>query len=150
MKLNAVVFWEDGMWVAQCLEYDLVSCAETIDEIPNELWRQVVSQREVDKDAGREPFAGFKPAPQKYWAMYENAKSRSKPMKPAKSISQLLRELLRRERRVDARLFPVASSNLVFRPGVQAEVYAGQVEVPAQGLYEAGGHAPARESGKRI
>ena len=32
ITLNAVAFHQDGLWVAQCLEYNLVSCAERLED----------------------------------------------------------------------------------------------------------------------
>ena len=96
--INAIVLQEDGMWIAQCLEYNLVSCAETLAELPGELMRQVKSQIEADESAGKRPFFAYKPAAPKYWAMFEEAKLRSTPILPAQSVPS-----------VQAQLFQVAA-----------------------------------------
>jgi PHD/YefM family antitoxin component YafN of YafNO toxin-antitoxin module len=72
--INAVAFPADGMWIAQCLEFNFVSCAATRDELPGALLRQVLGQIEVDVEDGREPFFEFQPAPAKYWQLFEEAK----------------------------------------------------------------------------
>jgi hypothetical protein len=96
--INAIVFQEEGMWIAQCLEYNLVSCAETLPELPGELMRQVRSQIEADRSAGRTPFFAYKPATPKYWAMFEEVKLLSMPILPEESIPS-----------VQAQLFQVAA-----------------------------------------
>jgi len=99
--INAVAFQEDGLWIAQCLEYDFVGCAETLDELPDEFLGQVTDQIEADLEAGHEPFFGFKPAPQRYWALFAAARAVSKPLKPRKD------DLAHPQ--VQTQLFPVAA-----------------------------------------
>ncbi|HVF59646.1 MAG TPA: hypothetical protein VNJ70_07550 [Thermoanaerobaculia bacterium] len=106
ITITAVVFPQDGMWIAQCLEYNFVSCAATLDELPGELIRQVRAQIEVDLEAGEEPFTGFKKAAPKYWRMYEEVRAHSRPLKP--SLLERARALL--SGGIDARLFPVAKA----------------------------------------
>lgn len=105
--ITAIVVQKGDVWVAQCLEYNLVSYANSLERLPKELMRQVQSQLALDVAEGREPFSQFKRAPQKYWDMLEIAKSQSQPIRPKKSILQLLREFFDLKRRVDAQLFPV-------------------------------------------
>ena len=93
--INAIAFQEDGMWIAQCLEYNLVSCAETLQELPGELMRQVRSQIEADQRAGEAPFFGYKPAGPRYWAMYEEARLRSMPILPEESVPSVKAQLFR-------------------------------------------------------
>jgi hypothetical protein len=97
IRITAVVFKEDDLWIAQCLEYNLVSCAATQEDLPKELMRQVRAQIDADSRAGKPPFFAYKPAPPKYWAMLQEAMLRSGPM-PVQGIPQ-----------VEARLFPVAA-----------------------------------------
>ena len=106
--IRAVALKEDGMWVARCLEYNFASCAETLEELPNALLRQVIDQIKADIEAGQKPFFGFKPAPQKYWDMFTAALEVSRPLKPRKSLSQRWRELLDHAK-VETQLIPVAA-----------------------------------------
>jgi hypothetical protein len=109
VSINAVVYQENGRWIAHCLEYDFVSCAEKLDDLPNELLYQIIDQIEGDVEAGHEPFFGFKPAPRKYWEMWEAVRAVSKPIKPRKSLSLRWRELVERSK-IEALLFPVAAA----------------------------------------
>ncbi|HEX9945212.1 MAG TPA: hypothetical protein VGG03_24645, partial [Thermoanaerobaculia bacterium] len=105
ITITAVVFRENGLWVAQCLEYNFVGCAENLDALPNELLRQIMAQVEADLEAGKPPFFGFKPAPKRYWDLFEEIKGSTKPIRPRKSLRQRLHGL--RDTRVEAQLFPV-------------------------------------------
>ena len=109
IRVNAVAFQEDGMWVARCLEYNFASCAETLEELPNELLRQILDQIEADSEAGHEPFFGYKAAPQEYWDMFTAAKAVSKPIKPRKTVGQFLRGFTARPK-VEAQLFPILAA----------------------------------------
>lgn len=73
ITINAVVFRQNGLWVAQCLEYDFVSCAEELEDLPRELMEQIRVQMTLDLEAGHQPFAYFDKAPDKYWEMFERA-----------------------------------------------------------------------------
>ena len=99
--INAVVFQESGMWIAHCLEYDFVSFTEKRDELPHVLMKCIVAQINADLEYGHEPFFGFKPAPAKYWEMFEKAKLQSKPICKSASVPE--------RNRVEAQLFPIAA-----------------------------------------
>jgi hypothetical protein len=108
IRINAVVYQESGMWVAHCLEYSFVSCAEKLEDLPNELLNQVRDQIDADLAAGQKPFYGFKRAPKKYWVMFEAAKAVSRPLKPRKTLAMHWRELVNRAR-ISAELFPITA-----------------------------------------
>jgi hypothetical protein len=100
LTIRALAFHEDGMWVAQCLEFNFVGCAATRDELPDALMRQIVAQIDADLRAGHEPFYGFRPAPQKYWTMLEQVERRSRPLKPQMALQRRYRG------RVETTVFP--------------------------------------------
>jgi hypothetical protein len=66
---------EDG-WIAQCLEYDIVAQAQTFTGVNQELERILVSHIAVSLELGRTPFAGFKPAPRRFWDAFERTRTR--------------------------------------------------------------------------
>jgi hypothetical protein len=108
--INAIVLKEDGVWIAQCLEFNFVSFAVTLDELPRTFMQQVEDQIEADLEAGQSPFFGYRRAPQKYWDMFEEIKRRSKPIKPKKSLPRRVREFLDRQTKIDAFLFPASAA----------------------------------------
>ncbi|MFL6258897.1 MAG: hypothetical protein ACJ76Y_04220 [Thermoanaerobaculia bacterium] len=94
ISVTAVVFQEEDLWVAQCLEYDIVSFAETLEGLRHRLLGQLGAMVTLDKQEGRVPFEGFKRAPEKYWRIYEDLKARVEPIKPKASIRQRVRAWL--------------------------------------------------------
>jgi hypothetical protein len=99
ITINAVVFQQDGVWVAQCLEHNFVSFAKTQDELPHTLMRQILAQIEIDSEDGHSPFFGFEPAPAKYWEWFERARRQSEP----------ILERSTHQPWVETQLFPVAA-----------------------------------------
>jgi hypothetical protein len=100
--INAVIVQRDGMWVAQCLEYNFVSCAGTMDDLPRALLQQVVAQIQIDVADGHEPFFEFQPAPAKYWDMYEKARLQSEPIRKTCSLPE--------RKSVETQLYPLADA----------------------------------------
>jgi len=73
LKLRAVLFQEEGWWVAQCLEFDVAAQARTQADVVYELERILVGRFLVSAEKRCEPFAGVPPAPRRYWTMFEQA-----------------------------------------------------------------------------
>ena len=71
--IRAVVFPQGSGWVAHCLEIDLSTSAGTLEELPARLLEQLRAQAAADRRRGFEPFAHFRPAPDKYWQMHREA-----------------------------------------------------------------------------
>lgn len=76
LEVSAVIFQDGDSWCAQCLEYDIVAQADTLNDLQTELQGVLISQFVVSRELGREPFAGIGPAPKRYWNLFEEAKTR--------------------------------------------------------------------------
>ena len=76
-KISAIVYPEsDGerrVWIAQCLEYDIVSQGETIEKVMNRLARDIAATICVSDQEGKKAFEGISEAPRKYWEMFKRA-----------------------------------------------------------------------------
>lgn len=72
-RIRAVLFeGEDGgPWSAQCLEYDIAAQAQTLLDLQDELVRVLVTHVAASVQLGRTPFSDIKPAPQRFWELYE-------------------------------------------------------------------------------
>jgi hypothetical protein len=81
--IHAVAFRRGDWWIAQCLEYRLATQTKTLEELPYELERLLTVQVQSSLARGIEPFAGFTPAPRRYWQMYERARARVEPVSQA-------------------------------------------------------------------
>lgn len=98
-QVTAVAFQDDGIWIAQCLEYNMVGCAESLLDLPNELMEQILDQVAADRAAGREPFCHFNRAPQRYWDLFAGIQEKSQPITPRRTNPPF-----------DLQLFPLAES----------------------------------------
>jgi hypothetical protein len=72
ITIRVVVFKDDDVWVAQCLEYDIGAQAADIDTLNERL--NVVLKAELKESIERhgKPFAGIEPAPQRFHTMWEH------------------------------------------------------------------------------
>ncbi len=73
LTIHAVVFKEGEWWIAQCLEYDLCTAQERLEDIPAELHRVVNLLILASHERGIEPFYGYSEAPRRFWHLYEAA-----------------------------------------------------------------------------
>lgn len=74
MTVRIVVF-QEGEWLsAQCLEYDLATQARTLGDLWYEIQRLLAGHAATRVREGKEPFADVRPAPRKYWRMFERSK----------------------------------------------------------------------------
>jgi hypothetical protein len=69
-RFQAVVFWEDGWWIAVCLQHGLVTYAREREQIGPELQRLLRVQIEASRLHGLRPFNALPVAPAEYWRMY--------------------------------------------------------------------------------
>lgn len=76
LKISAILFQEGEVWSAQCLEYDIATQADSLPNLRYELERVIFAHIAACKNIGREPFEGLPPAPQHFWKMFENSKTR--------------------------------------------------------------------------
>jgi hypothetical protein len=71
---SAVAYQEHGLWVAQCLEFDICAQAKTLPQLHRELVRVLVATAAVGIELGRKPFEGIEKAPAEFWRMFDQAK----------------------------------------------------------------------------
>lgn len=74
LKMHAVLFQEEGWWVAQCLEHDIAAQARTQADLLYELQRLLAGYLLLGSELGRDLFHGMPKAPRRYWDLYERAK----------------------------------------------------------------------------
>jgi hypothetical protein len=71
--LRAVIFFDRGWWVAQCLDYDICVSAKGREKLPRKLLRRLQSRAAFDVSHGLSPFQNVSKAPDKFWGMYAAA-----------------------------------------------------------------------------
>ena len=83
--IRAVFFRDQQWWIAQCLEYDIATCATTLPDLNLELERLLQGHLVVATEHGVQPFAGLPPAPKRFWKLFESARARVEPVNPLQS-----------------------------------------------------------------
>jgi hypothetical protein len=70
---QAVIFFDRGWWVAQCLEVDICVASRKKNDLPKKIARQLRGQAVLDISRGKRPFETFPKSPEKFWRMYSEA-----------------------------------------------------------------------------
>jgi len=83
--IRVIVFQDNGMWVAQCLEYDIGAQAKDIDTLNARLEVVLRAEFEASMKKHGKRFAGIGPAPQRFHLMWDH-RVRSLDLKPASWI----------------------------------------------------------------
>jgi hypothetical protein len=69
--LRVIVFQDDGLWVAQCLEHDIGAQADDFDTLMTRLEVTVKAELKESIEKNGKPFAGIDPAPERFQHMWE-------------------------------------------------------------------------------
>lgn len=72
-RLRVVVYKAEGWWIIHGLDYEFVTLARNLEDVPGEIRRWLSVLFAACLQLGVEPFNGYASAPQKYWRMYEQA-----------------------------------------------------------------------------
>lgn len=72
--IRAVVFRRGERWVAQCLDVDLATSADSFEELQERMRSQIQCQMTLDRRRNREPFSTLNRAPQNFWDLLEDAR----------------------------------------------------------------------------
>lgn len=70
--IHAVAFRSEDCWIAQCLEYDIVTQAPSLYRLLSEVEKALEDHVFIARVEGIEPFAGISKAPRRFWEMYKN------------------------------------------------------------------------------
>jgi hypothetical protein len=81
--LHAVAFQNGHLWVAQCLEYDIATQASSLPDLLYDLKRTLGAHMLIAREEKLAPFANIPRAPQRFWEMYRQARTRLEAVRPA-------------------------------------------------------------------
>ena len=81
IHINAVAYEEDGAWVAQGIEYDIVAHAPDVLRLPDAFSRAVMENICITTHLGKTPLQGVKPAPGRFLELFEAATVEVRPTK---------------------------------------------------------------------
>jgi predicted RNase H-like HicB family nuclease len=76
INLSAIIYQEDGVWIAHCLELDIVSEGKTVDAAVSGLVSLCDLQIKTAMEAG-DLGSIFRPAPPEIWQMFSTAETKS-------------------------------------------------------------------------
>ncbi len=79
-RIRAVVFREGDWWIVQGLDYDFVTLARRLEDVPNSIQQFFALLFEGSQRLGVEPFHGYSKAPRRFWDMYERAEPRAEEL----------------------------------------------------------------------
>src|SRR5579863_7373751 len=69
--IRVIVFQDEGLWVAQCLEYDICAQAADLDTLMSRLEVVIKAELKESLERHREPFGGIEPAPDRFQRMWD-------------------------------------------------------------------------------
>jgi hypothetical protein len=84
--IRVIVFHDNGMWVAQCLEHDIGAQAADIDTLNARLEVVLRSEFNASMEKHGKPFEGIEPAPERFQLMWKH-RTRSIDFNPAPWMS---------------------------------------------------------------
>ncbi len=84
--IRVIVFQDNGMWVAQCLEHDIGAQAPDIDTLNARLEVVLRAEFKTSMEKHGKPFEGIEPAPERFQLMWEH-RTRSIDFNPAPWMS---------------------------------------------------------------
>lgn len=89
-RVSVVIYPERDVWIAQCLEYDIVSQGKTIQDVQDRLTRNIAATFSIYAENGKNAFESIPPAPKKFWEMFEKAtvqvSGRERPMRSPRPL----------------------------------------------------------------
>ena len=75
--VSVVLYPEDGLWVAQGVQFDITARGHTPIEASERFNDKFGAELVMSIELGEAPLAGVGPAPAEFWEMYDNAKMRA-------------------------------------------------------------------------
>ena len=94
-NLSVLVFFEDGYWIAHCIEYDIVAEAKRFDDIKAALAHSLASHIIAKLANNEHPFATTPKAPAKYKKQFDAIKD-TFDSDSAKPVLQTIRKSIRK------------------------------------------------------
>ena len=94
-QIRAVIFQDETLWIAQCLEYDICAQASTVEEAYYRLRLTIDAERNFSRSMKREAFDGIVQAPPHFFEKFESAGGSYTPSKasPGGDLSGTDREV---------------------------------------------------------
>jgi hypothetical protein len=72
--ISVILFQENELWIAHCLEFDIVSQGNSIESAKDAFKRIFLCQVRIDLSNHRHPFIGWDKAPKEVWDKFSEMK----------------------------------------------------------------------------
>ena len=79
IRLSAVAYQRDGLWIVQAIEYDIRARATAREEVVEALLQAVRERIALNRHLGRENLEGVKAAPSKFAEMFQRLAAQHQP-----------------------------------------------------------------------
>ncbi len=79
ITLRVVLFQEDGVWLAQCVDYDIGAQAPNLDQLHRRFSAVLAGELQESMERQVEPFEGIDPAPEHFNKMWNGSPGRFEP-----------------------------------------------------------------------
>ena len=79
VEVKALLFQEDGVWVAQCLDMDITCQAAKLSDLKKRIVNNIIAHVEISHKSGRDPNA--RKAPEKFWQAFRESEENEIPLK---------------------------------------------------------------------
>ena len=73
ITISAIAFHDEGVWIAQCVEYDIAVSATTLPKLRKAFEQAVIANICVNEKLGRSRLDGIPPSPSKFRDLFNNA-----------------------------------------------------------------------------
>jgi hypothetical protein len=83
--INAIAFHDEGVWIAQCIEYDIAVSAETLPKLRRAFEQAVIANICVNEERGYSGLDGIPPAPSRFRDLFNSADNYLQPIKRTQS-----------------------------------------------------------------
>ena len=64
--LRVLIFQEEGLWIAQGLEYDIAAQSKSLTDLPNIFAQTIMAHIMARREHNQEPFEGINKAPDNF------------------------------------------------------------------------------------
>lgn len=93
-ELHVLVFKDDDLWIAQCLEYDIAVQARTIEELEENFVCSIIAHVMSSIEDKEAPFSTLPETPKEFWDMFQRAKQFRDPLQIETSSSNFESDIL--------------------------------------------------------
>ncbi len=80
LEIKVLIFKDQNLYIAQCLEYDLAVQAEGLEDLRENFALELALQIENDIQNGEEPLSTLPETPRVFWEMYQRANPLQNPI----------------------------------------------------------------------